>query len=362
MELVCNSLGNVPRQLSEINYVVQGMNDKDLSISNIKDKLLYILKEYEEKAFDTFTRQNAIYLNTLKGVNLSTHLEALVQQFTFKPAFLSPGFLDLSLMYYNANMRLCRPITPMAGAALITNLQNHFDLLKDSDTIRILNPNTGNQEKSKAFERILIKAILFSQTNTFKSTNLKNDDLQEEEIGCNQAVPILSPAVLPTFIPTRGATLVFPLNDQYPIADLIFVDESKKKVILIQITTGHASAKVPHTTNAYPAVYQPQKWSQIVKDNFKSHSQPKSNYAEELLSLVGWNGTVTIDATTKQLILTNGNEAASLEYLIITPRQPDSTAANSYGAYPWIRVLHSEYLAKFLTPTIVDALCKSTSK
>jgi len=359
LKRVCITLGNIPRPLCELNSIMKRLDPSHSSIINIQDRLQYILSKYEQEAFQSFANQNTEYISLLKDKD--SHLNELINAILLvKGIHLRFDFLDQSLLYYNPAVDRCLPITPMADAALISNAAQHFKLdSSDRDVSIILNPSAISSEKTKAFERVISKKILFSKT-MMKHTKLDGNDPKLETFTVNHIAAIEMQNILPDNLPLTP-TLLVPDNPLYPIADMILVDPIAQRVILIQITISHPSAKVPNSDNAYMALYDSNKWNQIIKNNYQNHQNPRKNYVEELLSLIGLDVAITINQNTKNLIMTDNQgvqQSPPFEYLIITPKGIDHNSAHLIHQFPWIRVLHSDFLAQFLSQELVTALLR----
>jgi len=129
---------------------------------------------------------------------------------------------------------------------------------------------------------------------------------------------------------------------------------SSERAILFQLTLSDAFAKVPHKKNAYPAIYDNKRFSEILKTQTKLKLPKGNNFAESVLQLTNHpSETVTIDSETGFLV-NEKREIPPFIYIVVTARDVKTDAEWKQKAeeFPWIRVIHKSFFA-----SITDTQC-----
>ena len=170
--------------------------------------------------------------------------------------------------------------------------------------------------------------------------------------------PIEPSMLLPTTIPSQKTILV-PVTSKYSIADLIVADPDQQQIYLLQITISHPTCKLPLSSKPYYAIFNRDKWQNLLT-NYPNYKAKGNNYAEELLRYIGVDSVVTIE--NNQLVERNTKGEVvtpHFHYIVITPKPWDTIIEKEYNNFPWIKLVHGGYLAKFLSDQIVAGLLEN---
>lgn len=358
-KIVCATLGNIPRQLSELAQLLLA-NPLKLSGRNLNQDFKSIITIYDDTAVAAFKDLNNAYFKSLDDHSKKLYLKTLIQVFIGETGVdVDPTFLDQSLIYYNSSIKKCIPINPAASKALLSNLRANYSFEQlDEDFQILMNPSLPNSTKGKPFENIILKKLLHAGKLTITHSKVDGTDEQTMVINCDHIAPILSGELLPNSVPLTPT--LFAPQWEYPIADYIHVDPSVPRVTIIQISFCNASAKVPNIlgkSNPYHAVYDSNHWHNITKDF------TYNNYAELVLSLLGVPTTVQRNATTGILEEFDTNTGIQIPsrlcYLAITAKPIEGKNNNLKdiaSQFPWARVVYKHHLAKIFSQQFVDNL------
>jgi len=236
-----------------------------------------------------------------------------------------------------------------------------------------MNDQVSREEKTKAFERLIFKKIIFTPNSKIRHVPLdwkppqndqSTDTSQEIVFGadCSQPIPLGTLIPLP---PASGRVLFIPTSKQYPIADCLLVDADNKKITVIQITVSPANDKFPPGATT-TCLYDAQRYEQLLKGNqhYRQYAnQQLSNYGTDLLALIGMDGFVKVDDSTNLLVQYDSNNnplpSCHVQFLVITPQPLNEKTYPSFALqFPWFRVLCKEHLSHWLSAPLVEILQK----
>jgi len=307
----------------------------------------------------SLTNQIQIFFNQCHNPRRSS--EAILRAIIYDIFF---GLIDLSLFYRTG--RTSHIVSKVVLEALRNVISTY--LMPMSQDLEILSPflkpGISSDELGRPFERLLLSVLLLKGSITVKTTNLDNKDPYFIDLTFSKAVSVSKSLPDEKVV---DPVIFIQENKDFPISDFILIKEDR--VIILQLTVGSVSNKIPNKRNSYTAIYNPAKLQNLI--NSQKLSIPRQNeaiagqinFADSLLSLTcQQSGPVIVDPKTKLLIDQNSRLPVNFHYIIITTeswsKKPNNAMVNKAKEFPWIRVIYRENLGEIFSSDVIDLLPK----
>jgi len=329
-------IGTVPREFIYLDSL--GVHD-----TKVKD-INTLLETYKEERIRQYIVALTKYMSiqTNEELFLSTLLEALVG---IKGSTVLNSFLDLSLVYVHSNIRnQYQAITPVAFTAIMRYLNNKgLSSGLHKNQVELLDHTKSPDEKSRAFERVWKEMLTCRQSVMATTSKLDGTDSQNVVFECNAIFNFDTKLFKPC-----TSTLFVPINASFPVADFLLI--SPNKAVVFQLTLSDAFAKVPNDKeNSYSAVYDTVKFENLAEVK-KGVLPPGRNFAESILTLTDFPKQVKLH---NHNLVTDPDEkdiSSNFLFIVVTPQPVLHTPQWKQAAvnFPWIRVIHQEYLENLL--------------
>lgn len=363
LNLIILFTGTIPRELRQLTIFIEQSLSKELPDAamvrrnqNPFDQMKSLLTRYKDDTLLKLMPQLSSYLRRVEKpqVFLKNILDSLLG-FSTDP--ISGPFLDLSVMYWKADLRQYLPTSPLAAQALVALVKNGFDPYSaelNSTAATLVDTSIEADERSRAFERIIATTLLLDQQISVLTTKLDGTDAREEILRCSVAKKIER-----TISPTKVVlpTLLVPSIAQFPAADLILV--SPEECVVLQITFQAPRTKIPYPDTSYSMIYNTTKYKSILGAKQVYHFPQGETFGEALLQLTDFPARVTGPEILGVCDLREGNVAAThIKYIVISSQPVNSSPESVHLAqrFPWVRVIDRSNLHKLLPKAVVNLL------